>query len=184
MAKTILFIQGAGEGAYKEDKELVKSLRQELGSEYDVRYPLMPDENDAPYERLKQKIQEELAHVQEPVDLVGHSIGASVIAKYLSEVKLDKVIGGIFLIATPFWGGEGWLYEGYEELELPKDFAAKLPSGTQVFLYHSRDDGVVPFDHLALYAKALPQAKIRSIDKGEHQLNNDLSIVAQDIKGS
>jgi hypothetical protein len=50
-----------------------------------------------------------------------------------------------------------------------------------ISLYHCRDDAVVPFDHLALYAQALPRATVRAFDEGGHQLNNDLSAVARDI---
>jgi len=49
MAKHVLFIQGAGEGAYQEDKKLADNLRQTLGADYDVRYSLMPDEDTAPW---------------------------------------------------------------------------------------------------------------------------------------
>jgi predicted alpha/beta hydrolase family esterase len=93
-----------------------------------------------------------------------------------------RPIAGIFLIATPYWGGDGWRYEGYERVALPMGFAAKLPNGTALFLYHSRDDDTVPFAHLALYAAKLPRATIRDFDGRGHQLNNDLTEVATDIK--
>jgi len=64
---------------------------------------------------------------------------------------------------------------------LPEGFASKLPGGAPIFLYHSRDDDIVPFAHLALYAEKLPQATIRVFDGGGHQFNNDLSQVASDI---
>jgi predicted alpha/beta hydrolase family esterase len=142
----------------------------------------MPDEDNAPYEQWKQHIEKELAAMQEPIMLIGHSVGASVIMKYLSEMEGKKPIVGIFLIAAPFWGGDGWRYEGYEELELPQGIAAKLPKDIAIFLYHCRDDEIVPFDHLALYAQVLPQATVRQLDEGGHQLNNDLSAVAKDVK--
>ena len=88
----------------------------------------------------------------------------------------------MFLVACPFWGGDGWRYEGYEELALPPGFAAGLPTEMPVYLYHCRDDATVPFDHLALYAQALPQATVRAFDEGGHQLNDDLSAVARDIE--
>jgi predicted alpha/beta hydrolase family esterase len=180
--KQILFIQGAGEGAYQADKLLADSLQQELGVEYKVRYPEMPDEGNAPYEQWKRKIQAEILAMPEPIILVGHSIGASHLVKALTEMEIDKPVTGIFLLETPFWGGDGWRYEGYEKLELPKDTATRFPKDARVFLYHTRDDEIVSFDHLALYAKLLPQATVREIDKGGHQLNNDLSAVAKDIK--
>jgi hypothetical protein len=87
----------------------------------------------------------------------------------------------VFLIACPFWGGDGWRYEGYEELALAPGFAAGLPPWTPIYLYHCRDDATVPSDHLALYAQALPQATVRAFDEGGHQLDDDLSEVARDI---
>jgi uncharacterized protein len=182
MTKHVLFIQGAGKGAYEEDKELAASLRKALGTDYEVHYPAMLDEDNAPYEQWKQQIEKELAAMQGTIILVGHSVGASVLIKCMSETEVKKPIAGIFLIATPFWGGNGWRYEGYEELALPKGFAAKLPKGASIFLYHCRDDETVPFEHLALYAQVLPQASVRELDAGGHQLNNDLFEVAQDIK--
>jgi predicted alpha/beta hydrolase family esterase len=182
VTRQVLFIQGAGEGAYKEDKLLVDSLQRELGKDFKVHYPVMPDEGDAPYEKWKEQIEKKLATMQGSIILIGHSIGASVLAKYLAETRPSKPVAGIFLIANPFWGGRGWRYEGYEELALPKDTSDKFPKEADVFLYHTHDDEIAPFDHLALYAKLLPRATVREIDSGGHQLNNDLSLVAKDIK--
>jgi uncharacterized protein len=182
MTKHVLFIQGAGQGAYEEDKELAASLNQALGPEYELHYPAMPDEDNAPYEQWKQQIENELAAMTGSIILVGHSVGASIITKWLSETERKQPIAGIFLMATPFWGGDGWKYEGYQELELPKDTAARFPKDVPTFLYHCRDDETVPFDHLALYAQRLPQAIVRELDEGGHQLNNDLSEVAKDVK--
>jgi uncharacterized protein len=183
MKKHVLFIHGAGEGAYEADKQLAASLQHSLGPEYEVHYPAMPDEENAPYEQWKHQIEKELATMQGPIVLIGHSVGASIVIKCMSELEVKKPIAGIFLIANPFWGGNGWRYEGYEELALPKGFAARLPKGASLFLYHSRDDEVVPFAHLALYAEQLPQATVREFDGRGHQFTNDLSEVAADIIG-
>ena len=181
LKKHVLFIHGAGEGAYSVDELLTRSLKKELGANYDVRYPAMPDEANAPYDLWKQKIEKEIDIIRAPIVLVGHSVGASHLAKIITEIDVTTPIAGIFLIDAPFWGGEGWLYEGYKKLELSKDVAIKFPKDASIFLYHTRDDEVVPFNHLALYANLLPQAIVREIDMGGHQLNNDLSLVAKDI---
>jgi uncharacterized protein len=184
MTKHVLFIHGAGTGAYEEDKKLAASLTKSLGTGYEVHFPAMEDEENAPYKQWTQQIEKELAAMQGSVILVGHSVGASVIIKWISETDVRTPIAGVFLTATPFWGGNGWRYEGYQELALSEGFADKLPKGLPTFLYHCRDDETVPFDHLALYAQVLPQATIRELDVGGHQLNNDLSEVARDIKTS
>jgi predicted alpha/beta hydrolase family esterase len=177
--KRVLFVHGGGQGAYEEDKKMAASLRVTLGAAYDVRCPKMPNEDSPEYEAWKDRIAEELTDLNGEVILVGHSLGASILLKYLSEEKVEKPIAGLFLIA-PYWGAEDWEVGEYE---LRTDFASKLPNDLPKFVYHSRDDEWVPFAHLALYAEKLPQATIREFDGRGHQFNDDLSEVARDIKG-
>jgi predicted alpha/beta hydrolase family esterase len=179
MKKQILFIQGGGEGAHAVDEDLAKSLRDTLGSEYNVRYPKMPEEENAGYEAWKAQISKELAEVDDQIIFVGHSVGTSMLLKYLSEENVKNSIAGIFLIAAPYWGMGGWQVE---EFILDEDSAAKLLKAIPIFFYHSRDDDIVPFTHLALHAQKFPQATVRVFDGRGHQFNNDLSEVAADIK--
>jgi predicted alpha/beta hydrolase family esterase len=179
MKKHVLFIHGGGEGAYEEDTKMVASLRDELGDAYDVRGPMMPDEDRPEYGAWGDRISKELATLDGEVILVGHSLGASILLKYLSEEEVGKPVAGIFLIAPPYWGAEDWQVGEYE---LQDNFASKLPKELPVFFYHSRDDEWVPFVHLALYKEKLSQAAIHEFDDRGHQFNNDLSEVARDIK--
>jgi uncharacterized protein len=177
---TILFIQGGGEGAYKEDKKLAVYLKNALRERLEVSYPKMPNEKDPNYGSYKTKIDRELKKIEGKLILVGHSLGSCFLLKYLSEEEIDKEIVGMFFIATPFWGGdEGWQYEGFR---LDREFASKLPDAP-IFFYHGTDDEIVPFSHLALYSEKLPRATIRRIKDRGHQLENDLSEVVKDIKG-
>lgn len=180
--RQVLFIQGGGKGAYKADAQLVNSLRKTLGDAYEVHYPKVPKESDPDYRRWKTQIGKELAAFEDMVILIGHSLGGSFLLKYLCEEKPETPIAGMFLIATPYWGGDGWRYEGYERVTLPEDFASRLPKGVPIFLYHGTDDETAPFAHLALYAEKLPRAAVRALDGRGHQLNTDLSEVAADIK--
>lgn len=177
--KSILFIQGGGKGAFKADMKLVSFLKKNMKESYEIHYPQMPDENNPSYENYKGKIQDELKNLDGEIILIGHSLGSCFLLKYLSEEKINFKISGILLIATPFWGGAGWQYEGFR---LNKDFASTLPSKTPIFLYHSTNDEIVPFKHLALYTKEIPDALVRKIDARGHQLGNDLSEVIQDLE--
>lgn len=180
MTKQILFIHGGGgESAYEEDGILVASLQKALGVAYEVRYPKMPLEESAGYADWKAQIAMELSALNDQVILVTHSVGGSILLKYLVEEQVEKSITGLFLLATPYFGGdENW---NYPEMNLPQDFATKLPAIPRIFLYHSRDDEVVPFAHLGLYAAKLPQAIVRIFDGRGHQFRNDLADVAKDI---
>lgn len=180
MNRQVLFIQGGGDGAYAEDAKLVESLRRELGDDYAVVYPQMPDEGSPDYDAWKAKISQELAALNGEIILIGHSVGGYILVKYLSEENdPQKPIIGIGIIAAPYPDGdENWHYEGFT---LPEHFGANFPKGAKVFLYHSRDDQTIPFAHVSLYANEIPGAVVRQVSGG-HQLGNDLSAVAADIK--
>jgi predicted alpha/beta hydrolase family esterase len=179
MKKQVLFIQGGGAGAYEEDNQLAASLQDALGAEYNVLYPRMPNEDDPEYEAWKEQISKELAELDGAAILVGHSAGGTILLRYISVEKVEGTIAGIFLISTPFWGAEDWLVDEYT---LRKGLASESPNGPPIFFYHSRDDEVVPFAHLAMYAAKLPGGIFRQLDGGGHQLNNNLAEVAADIK--
>lgn len=181
MPRRVLFIQGAGQGAHKADAKIVENLQHILGPDYEVVFPAMPNEADADYDAWKRTIENELAKTQEPTMLVAHSVGASILLKCLSEIAIRTRVSGIFLMAAPFWGGNGWLYDGYKNLELTNDIASALPPGVPVFLYHCRDDTIVPYEHLALYARLLPHANKCGLDEGGHQFSSGVSLVAKHI---
>jgi uncharacterized protein len=177
--RQVLFVHGGGDEAYEEDKKLAESLRNVLGAAYDLRYPRMPDADSPEYGAWRDRISEELAAPDGEMVLVGHSLGASFLLKYVSEEAVKKPVAGLFLVASPYWGSEDWEVGEYE---LRTDFASKLPEDLPVFFYHSRDDEVVPFAHLALYAERLQQATMREFDGRGHQFDGDLSEVARDIE--
>jgi uncharacterized protein len=180
MTRHVLFIHGAGAGAYEEDAKLVADLQHKLGPGYEVCYPKMPDEDEPDYPAWTRTIEQETVALGDGAVLVGHSLGASLLAKWLTERKSSQPFAGLFLIAGPFWNGDGtWRWE---EVELPKDAGARFPKHLPVYLYHGEEDDIVPFAHLGLYAVRLPQAVTRSLAGRNHQLNGDLSEVASDIK--
>jgi predicted alpha/beta hydrolase family esterase len=176
--KQVLFIQGAGEGAHKEDAKLAESLSKELGTGYHVRFPEMPGEDSPDDSVWRQRIAEELSTMGTGAILVGHSAGGATLIMFLAENEPKPAPAGAFLIAAPFCGDEGW---DCGEFVLPKDLGARVPTDLPLFLYHGRRDEIVPFAHVGLYEKALPQAVVRRLDNRNHQLNDDLSEVASDI---
>lgn len=180
MLRQIIFIQGGGGKAdYDLDALLVDSLQDNLGKDYEIRYPLLSDDDSSPdFGRLTQ-IDKEVSSLNSPIILIGHSLGASMLLKYISEKEIKNDVIGVFLLATPFWeGDEDWK----QGLILKENFIESLPKSTPMFFYHSKDDNEIPFSHIYEYQKRIKQASYREIEKGGHQLNNDLSIVAKDIK--
>src|SRR5256885_17048948 len=83
MKRPVLFIHGGGTGAYAADCLLADSLQRALGHSYNVHCPQMPDEENSPYPAWKAEIDSRLASLQGSVAFVGHSVGGSVLLKYL-----------------------------------------------------------------------------------------------------
>lgn len=102
MHRYVLFIHGAGTGAYAEDRLLAASLQRDLGAEYEVHYPQMPDEEHSPYGAWSTEIARRLAGFDDAVTLVGHSVGGSVLLKYLCEQGPTRRVAGLFVVAAPF----------------------------------------------------------------------------------
>src|SRR5215204_4346362 len=180
MKRRLLFVHGGRGRTKKNNRKMAASLRDALGGRYEVQFPKMPDEDSPKYAAWRDRIASELAELDGEVSLVGHSLGASILLKYISEERTATPIAGMFLIAAPYWGVEDWEVDEYV---LQEDFASKLPEGLPMFFYHSRDDEWVPFAHLALYAEKVPHARFRAFYGRGHQFDDDLSEVAHDIEG-
>ena len=176
----VLFIQGAGNMHEPEGSgRLAAYLGRELGTDYRVLAPEMPNADYPDYRSWRDRIEQQLGAIDgEQVTLIGHSFGGSVLLKYLAEGSYRKPVRGLFLVSVPNWGPDGW---AYDEFAAPNDIASRLPA-MEIFLYHSRDDPEVPFAHLSYYQEHLPTATVRPIDGSEHSFVAGLPTLVEDIK--
>lgn len=180
MSKQVLFFQGGGEDGYNADKALVSSLKNHLGRAYVVRYDEIKSDESLPDYGWTKNMLQQMAEMNDDFILAGHSLGASMILKCLSENKIPQKIKGIFLLSTPYWDGDE---EWKAAFKLKNDFANQLPKETPVYFYQCRDDEEVSMDQFEKYKAKIPFAAFREIENGGHQLNNDVALVAKDIMG-
>lgn len=179
MKKQVLFIHSGGAQGLKQGSNyLISYLRAMLGDDYQVLSPEMPEPEHPEYLPWKAELSKDLARLQNDAILVGHSLGGSVLLKYLSEEQVSKPIAGLFIVAAPYWGMDDWQVDEYR---LEEDFQNHLPFLDHLFFYHSRNDEVVPFSHLATYAGKLPQATVRET-QGQHLFSTGLPELVADIK--
>jgi predicted alpha/beta hydrolase family esterase len=180
MEKQVLFIQGGGAGAHDEwDNKLVDSLKRELGSGYEIRYPRMPNEADPSYTLWKTALAEEIAGLDDGAIVMGHSIGGTILINALAQTPPERKLAGIFLIAAPFVGAGGW---PSDDIGPTADLDARLPPKTPIFLYYGSEDDTVPFAHVDLYAGAIGGAIVHRLPGRNHQLNDDLAEVAAAVR--
>jgi predicted alpha/beta hydrolase family esterase len=139
----------------------------------------MPQEDDPKFALWKAALVDELAELADAAILVGHSIGATILAHSLAEAPPARPPAGILLVAMPFIGEGGW---PSDDITPKPDLGARLPAPSPVYLYQGSADDTVPPEHADLNAKAIPQAVVRKLPGRDHQLNNDMSEVAADIR--
>ena len=182
MKRQLLFVQGGGAGVHDEwDNKLVESLRRDLGSNYEIRYPRMPDEGDPKYKTWKTALETEFAKLNDGAILVGHSIGGTILINVLAEHPPERKVGSIFLVAAPFVGEGGWQSD---DLKPSSELGKNLPRGVPIHLYHGLEDDTAPPSHADLYARAIPQARVHRLPGRDHQLNNDLRELAEVIRST
>ena len=180
MMRQVFFLHSAGaQGPHQGSSDLVAWLTDALEPECNVLHPKMPNPEEPDYQAWKAELGKELAKLSGEATFIGHSLGGSVLLKYLAEEPFTNPIAGMFLVSVPFWGGdEDWQHGAFT---LPKDFGKKLPTIRRIFLYHSVNDPFVPFAHHRLYGKELPNATIRKLKGNEHTFNQGLPELAADI---
>lgn len=180
MVRQVLFIHSAGTQAGGQGSSaFVRQLRRSLGPGFRLTCPTMPRPDQPSYARWRRELDDRLPRRGPPWILVGHSLGGSVLLKFLSEAPRPVPVAGLFVVAAPWWGSPGWEYDEYV---LRDDLSGALPDGLPIHLYQSRDDDVVAFDHLARHAQALPQAAVHALDGGGHLFAQGLPELVRDIR--
>lgn len=139
-----------------------RSLPETLGDGYDVLAPIMPNKTNAQYEEWVLWFEKILQFLEDGVILIGHSLGGTFLAKYLSEHTFPRRIGALLLVAAPHnHTGE------CGDFTLPVSLAGAAAQVKRVFLFHSADDDIVPFTELAMYQHEFPNARATTFtDRG------------------
>lgn len=154
-------------------------LADALGAEYHVTLPRMPNSLNAKYEEWKIWFEKYIPLLEDGAVLVGHSLGGSFLAKYLSKEEFPKRIGGTFLVAPPYDQDDG---RKLVEFDAPASLALLEKQGGEIFLYHSKDDPVVEFSELAKFQAALPSAHVRVFEDRGHFLQDEFPELVEDIR--
>ena len=164
---------------YFTHKNWKSILQEKLGDDFEVIRPQMPNKINAKYLEWRIWFEKLVPLLNPEVILVGHSMGGIFLAKYLSENNFPKKILGTFLVSAPY-DAETFEYT-LVDFVLPADLKKFEEQGGKIYLYHSTDDDVVPFDNLEKYKKQLPSATARVFEDRGHFNQEDFPELVQDI---
>lgn len=140
------------------------NLAKDLGEDFDVLSPKMPNAQNAKYNEWKIWFEKITPLLSDNIILIGHSLGGIFIAKYLEENKFPKKVKALFLIAAPYYSSNKPLSDFTTTTRLEN----VTKQAEKVFLYHSKDDPVVPFENLEHYHKEIPTAEVKIFENKGH----------------
>lgn len=159
------------------------NLQNNLGENFDVFNPNFPTKDNAKYYEWVIYFEKILDKLDNEIILVGHSLGSIFLAKYLSENKINKNIKGLFLVAPPF-NDEGMEEEPLGDFSLADPELKLLKEQvSNIFIYHSKDDPIVPYTHAEKFYNALPKSKLITLENRSHIFEDNLPEIVQDIRG-
>jgi len=160
-------------------KDWKASLNDALGDNYLVLNPKMPNPDNAKYSEWKIWFEKLISIFDDETIMIGHSLGGIFLVKYLSENDYPKKIKATFLVAAPY---NTESQHPLADFNIEKDLSGLIKQGGSIFIYHSRDDEVVPFSNCERYKKELPGATLRIFEDRQHFNQKDFPEIVEDLK--
>lgn len=153
------------------------SLAEDLGGDFQVFAPNMPNKQNARYAEWKIWFEKMLPFIEDEVVLVGHSQGGIFLAKYLSENIYPKKIAALMLVAAPHTDtpetGDFNLMESLENISR---------QCKAIHLFYSKDDPIVLFSEMERYQEDLPGAQAHIFSDRGHFLQETFPEIIAEIK--
>ena len=149
-------------------KWFTQGLAQSL-TDFDVLTPSMPNKQNAVYDEWKIVFEKLIPHFGDDVQLIGHSLGAMFLAKYLNSNTLPKKVRRVILVSGGYNDQTNEKLGSFEVLS-----ASGVKNSTDsIHLFHSKDDFVVPFSELAKFQADLSSATSHIFEDRGHFLQPD-----------
>lgn len=130
----------------------------------DVLLPDFPNKQNADYTEWKIYFEKLLSLLRNDIQLVGYSLGAIFLAKYLHESPLSKPVRRLVLV-SPCYDDES--VEDLGSFQVTSATGLET-SAKEIHLFHSKDDPVVPFTELAKFQRDLPTATVHIFEDRNH----------------
>lgn len=162
-----------------------KSLRVSLGKTFELFQPVMPNWQNAHYDEWKVWFERHFEFLHDGVILLGWSLGGMFLLKYLSEEQIPFTIQSLIIVASPAGDYQIEAEPGNDcksfqfELQDVRKIEEKV---TDITIFHSKDDFVVPYEHALKLKEALPSAKLHTFEDRNHFLQTDFPELIAEIK--
>lgn len=180
--KTIPLWHMDKEESGSKPKKWTHSLEEELGDSYEIILPPMPNRENAKYEEWKIWFERHFEYLHDGAIVMGCSLGAMFLGRYLTENTLPFQAGGIFLLAAAVpLPDENHTDFGDFLIDLEK-VSTVTRNNKNVVIMHSEDDFVVPYHHGVKLAETMPDAEFITYKDKNHFLISEFPEIVEKIK--
>ena len=162
-----------------KEKSWRHTFTLDLWNDYEVINPIMPNKGFADYNEWKIMFEKTFQYLRNDVILLGHSLGATFLIKYLNKNNFPKKIKKIFLIAWAFEDDDLevlWNFNFDKKLKNLKKHENKL-----VF-FQSKDDEVVLYSDLEKFRKIFLTSKYHIFENRWHFIWKEFRELLSEIK--
>lgn len=141
---------------------------QAVSAEYTTLKPQMPSSRWADYMAWKIWFERQVKENKDDVSscvLVWFSLWWSFLLRYLSENTFDKSIYQLHLVSSVLYSQWAWWFV------LNRSLISNIEKQCDnIYIYHSSDDEIVPYDHGRTLSAMLPKAKFEKFKSRWHFL--------------
>lgn len=155
-----------------------ESLQEKLGDSYQVLLPSMPNKTNAQYGEWKLWFDRIAEVAEDDCILIGHSLGAIFLVKYLSENVFPKRIAAVMLVAAPF---EDEADEDLTDFKLSHVSGLFTEQVTRPIFFMGLDDPVIAATELDRYKIELPTAEYTILPAPDHFMRPEFPELVQSL---
>lgn len=145
--------------------------------EADILMPTMPNSANAQFVEWAIVFRKIIPFLNDNATIIGHSLGAMFLTKFLHHEPLPTPIKQLILVA----GGYNAEEQDYGSFAITS--ASDLDKSTHdIHIFHSTDDFVVPYEEFAKLQHDLPAATAHSFDDRNHFLDPEFPEIIELLK--
>ena len=160
----------------------MQRLSVDLGSDYQVLAPSMPNKQNAQYSEWSLWFSRVAEVAEDDCILVGHSMGAIFLAKYLSDNTFPKRIKACILVAAPYSDESGEDLASFKISNQGPDALDGLKKQAgKIVIFQGSDDPVIAPSEIDRYKQALPDAEYHILSAPDHFVRKDFPELLQKI---
>jgi len=159
-----------------------KTLWEKLWEDYEYLRSPSCTEKFADYEAWKILFEKMFPFLRDDVIIATTSLGSTFILKYIWENEFPFKIKKLFLVAPAISGtSQEWLWSF--EFNLEHVYARVSRWAQKIYIYHSQDDTIVPYEQSLRLKQYFPESIFRDFyDKWHFYNESELPQIIEDIK--